>query len=136
MGRAITPRQHHRPDSDHPDSATAPKLAKSSHLTLAIQGNMCYNYFLKKETHRERMVDMNIQGATMTAPVIPQNMGAVQAPVQAPEAEMSAESLNLSAAVSTQVLDMAQTQFEDSANQLLDQMAAMTGVGQNVNMMA
>ena len=38
--------------------------------------------------------------------------------------------------VSTQVLDMAQQPFEDAAAQLLASLAAMTGVGQNIDMMA
>ena len=80
------------------------------------------------------MVVMNIQGVTMTAPVMPAPQAQGAAPLQSPEGAQGAESLNLSSAVSTQVLDMAQSQFEDAASQLIDQMAAMTGVGQSIDM--
>ena len=81
---------------------------------------------------------MNIAGVTQTAQVLPgsQTPAAEQQPTQAPqEAQaMGADAVNLSAQVSTQVLDMAQSQFEDAANQLISTMAAATGVGQNVDM--
>jgi len=79
---------------------------------------------------------MNITGVTTTAPTMleTQVQAPAQAPEQAPEAAMSLDAANFSAQVSTQVLDMAQTQFEDAANQLIEQMAAMTGVGQSVDM--
>jgi len=81
---------------------------------------------------------MNIAGVTQTAQVLPgsQAPAAEQQSVQAPqEAQaMGADAVNLSAQVSTQVLDMAQSQFEDAANQLISTMAAATGVGQNVDM--
>ena len=80
---------------------------------------------------------MNIAGVTQTAQVLPgsqpstqdtqiQTVGETQA--------TGADAINLSAQVSAQVLDMAQSQFEDAANQLISTMAAATGVGQNVDM--
>jgi len=79
---------------------------------------------------------MDIAGVTQTAQVLPgsQPQPADQQ-VMAPEQSQptGADSINLSAQVSAKVLDMAQNQFEEAANQLISQMAAMTGVGQNVD---
>jgi len=79
---------------------------------------------------------MTITGVTQTAPVLPQTQGAAQSPEmgQMPESPVAAEAMNMSMAVSVQVLDMAQSFFEDAAQQLIDTMSAMTGVGQNVDM--
>ena len=81
---------------------------------------------------------MNIAGVTQTAQVLP---GSQPPPPDAQPAQtsgeaqaMGADAVNLSAQVSTQVLDMAQSQFEDAANQLISTMAAATGVVQNVDM--
>jgi len=88
------------------------------------------------------MVAMNISGVTMTAPVLPQNQAVPQppAPEQRPEsdAEMSSEmsTMNTRMMASVQVLDMAQESFEDAAMQLIETMSAVTGVGQNVDMLA
>jgi hypothetical protein len=82
---------------------------------------------------------MNISGVTHTAPVLPpQPTGtpeAAQAAQLPPEAaaEAPASAVAFEAQVSTQVMDIAQNQFEDAANQLISQMAAATGVGQNVD---
>ena len=80
---------------------------------------------------------MNIAGVTQTAQVLPTTQPQAEPQAQAvtqAEPTAGADSINLSAQVSTQVLDMAQSQFEDAANQLISTMAAATGVGQNVDM--
>ena len=82
---------------------------------------------------------MNITGVTQTAQILPGSQPpAADTQVQAPyQAEtMGADAVNFSAQVSTQVLDMAQSQFEDAANQLISTMAAATGVGANVDITA
>ena len=81
------------------------------------------------------MVKMNIAGVTQTAQVLPQQtQNQVPEPVQPQSQDLSADAVNLGAQVSTQVLDMAQSQFQDAADQLISTMAAATGVGQNVDM--
>ena len=81
---------------------------------------------------------MNITGVTQTAQVLPQvqTQNQVPEPVQpqGQSQDLSGDVVNLSAQVSTQVLDMAQSQFQDSAEQLISSMAAATGIGQNVDM--
>ena len=84
---------------------------------------------------------MNISGVTMTAPVIAPSQAPLQAPEQVAEQSMSPEqaagmdAVSFSVAVSTRVLDMAQSSFEDAAGQLIESMsAALTGLGQNVDM--
>jgi len=80
---------------------------------------------------------MNISGVTQTAQVLP----STQAPSEmqqiqsadVAEAAMGADAVNFSAQVSTQVMDMAQSAFEDAANELISTMAAATGVGQSVD---
>jgi len=68
---------------------------------------------------------MNISGVTATVLDLPME------PVSAP-AVSAAEFRSM---VSVQVLDMAQNAFEDAAAELLAAMsAAITGVGQNVDM--
>ena len=79
---------------------------------------------------------MNISGVTQTAQVLPGSQPPPADPqVQAAQevTATGADAVNLSAQVSTQVLDMAQSQFEDAANQLISTMAAATGIGQNVD---
>ena len=79
---------------------------------------------------------MNIEGVTQTAQILPSTQTQPQEPqVQAPEQSQptGADTVNLSAQVSMQVLDMAQSQFEEAANALISQMAAVTGLGQNVD---
>jgi len=89
-------------------------------------------------TRVERMEGtMNISGVTQTAQVLPSTQPAgseadVQAYQQA-EAAVAADSVNFSAQVSTQVMDMAQSQFENAANELISSMAAATGIGQSVD---
>ena len=80
---------------------------------------------------------MNISGVTQTAQVLPGSQAqnqepAVQSADQA-QAAMGADAVNFSAQVQTQVMDMAQSQFEDAANQLISTMAAATGVGQTID---
>ena len=80
---------------------------------------------------------MNITGVTQTAQVLPQQVqpqNQVPEQVQPQAQSPSADAVNFSAQVSTQVMDMAQSQFEDAAEQLISTMAAATGVGQNVDM--
>jgi len=80
---------------------------------------------------------MNISGVTQTAQILPGS----QAPAAEPQVQsadvtqsaMGADAVNFSAQVQTQVMDMAQSQFEDAANQLISTMAAATGIGQNVD---
>jgi len=91
-------------------------------------------------TRVERMEGtMNISGVTQTAQVLPSTQPAppasepnVQSLDQA-GAAMGADAVNFSAQVSTQVMDMAQTQFENAANELISSMAAATGIGQSVD---
>jgi len=81
---------------------------------------------------------MNIAGVTQTAQVLPQQVqtqNQVPEPVQPQQSQdMAGDVVNFSAQVSTQVMDMAQSQFEDAAEQLISTMAAATGIGQNVDM--
>ena len=80
---------------------------------------------------------MNISGVTQTMPSIDQQasmIGAAQASSPAPSVQASSpEVMDVGMAASTQVLDMANRQFEEAANQLLRDMATMTGVGQNLD---
>jgi len=80
---------------------------------------------------------MDIAGVTQTAQVLPGSQPqAVQQQVQALAQAQStgADAVQFSAQVATQVMDMAQSQFENAANELISTMAAATGVGQNVDM--
>ena len=81
---------------------------------------------------------MNISGVTNTVPVLPQSMGAEvsQATDVAATSGVGADAVAFDMQVATSVMDMAQSQFEDAANQLISTMAAATGVGQNVDAMA
>ena len=80
---------------------------------------------------------MNISGVTQTAQVLPGSQPAAAEPqMQSPDqaqAAMGADAVNFSAQVSTQVMDMAQSQFENAANELISAMAATTGVGQTID---
>ena len=79
---------------------------------------------------------MNISGVTQTAQVLPGSQASAEPQVQSvdqTQSAMGADAVNFSAQVQTQVMDMAQSQFEDAANQLISTMAAATGVGQNVD---
>jgi len=63
------------------------------------------------------MGDMSISNITSAAPA------------------MNINAANLNSMVSVKVLDLAQGAFEDAAAQLIATMSAITGVGQNVDMM-
>ena len=79
---------------------------------------------------------MNISGVTQTAQVLPGSQPqAAQQPQQVDQtqAAMGADAVNFSAQVQTQVMDMAQSQFENAANELISTMAAATGVGQSID---
>ena len=80
---------------------------------------------------------MNISGVTQTAQVLPSTQPPASEPnvqsLNQAQTAMGADAVNFSAQVQTQVMDMAQSQFEDAANQLISTMAAATGVGQNVD---
>ena len=80
---------------------------------------------------------MTISGVTQTMPSIDQQasmIGTTQPPSPAQEVQGSSpEVRNVGMEASTQVLDMANRQFEEAANQLLRDMATMTGVGQNLD---
>ena len=83
-------------------------------------------------------ITMNIAGVTQTAQVLPTTQlpqAESYAPVTNVEqtAQMGADAVNFSAQVQTQVMDLAQQQFEQAANELISQMAAATGVGTNVD---
>ena len=65
----------------------------------------------------ERMGEMNISNINSAAPA------------------MNVNAVNLRSMVSVQVLDLAQGAFEDAAEQLIATMSAMTGVGQNIDIM-
>ena len=78
---------------------------------------------------------MNISGVTQTAQILPGSQPPAQEPAvqSADQAAMGADAVNFSAQVQTQVMDMAQTQFENAANELISSMAAATGVGQTID---
>ena len=78
---------------------------------------------------------MNIAGVTQTAQVLPATQPTSAEPTVSAEqaAGVGADVVNFSAQVSMQVMDIAQSQFEDAANELISQMAAATGVGANVD---
>ncbi|MCL2628036.1 MAG: hypothetical protein FWD44_04970 [Oscillospiraceae bacterium] len=79
---------------------------------------------------------MNISGVTQTAQVLPNTQAQeTPAPVQsqAQSQAVGSDAVNLSSQVSTQVMDMANRQFEQAANELISTMAASTGVGSNVD---
>jgi len=89
-------------------------------------------------TRVERMEGtMNISGVTQTAQVLPGSQPPASEPnvqsLDQAEATVAADAVNFSAQVSTQVMDMAQTQFENAANELISSMAAATGIGQSVD---
>ena len=75
---------------------------------------------------------MNLVGVTQTAQIFPQDMP--QMPERLPESLSGADAINTSMMASVQVLDMAQSSFEDAAMQLVQSM--MTGLGQNVDVYA
>ena len=81
---------------------------------------------------------MNISGVTQTAQILPGSQPQAAEPqVQSgdiAQAAMGADAVNFSAQVSTQVMDMAQSQFENAANELISAMAAATGVGQTIDL--
>ena len=81
---------------------------------------------------------MNISGVTQTAQVLPgsQPQPAAQQMPQMDQAEaaMGADAVNFSAQVQTQVMDMAASQFEDAANELISTMAMATGLGQTIDL--
>lgn len=85
----------------------------------------------------ERMAKaMNISGVTQTAQVLPQTQPQAAEPApeaSAAQASMGTDAVAFSSQVSTQVMDMAQRQFEDAANELISSMAASTGVGSNID---
>ena len=80
---------------------------------------------------------MNISGVTQTAQVLPSTQPPASEPsvqsLDQAQAAMGADAVNFSAQVQTQVMDMAQTQFENAANELISSMAAATGIGQSVD---
>ena len=88
---------------------------------------------------------MNITGVTQTAQILPPNQAVPQSPAaqnrvqgqgQNEDSATGADAIGARMEASIQVMNMEQNSFEDAANQLLDQMAAFTGVGQNINMTA
>ena len=80
---------------------------------------------------------MNISGVTQTAQILPGSQTpASETNVQSleqTEAAIGADAVTFAAQVQTQVMDMAQTQFEEAANELISSMAAASGVGQTVD---
>ena len=88
---------------------------------------------------QERMEGtMNISGVTQTAQILPGSQPPAAEPqvqsLDQSQAAMGADAVNFSAQVSTQVMDMAQSAFENAANELISQMAATTGIGQTIDM--
>ena len=85
---------------------------------------------------------MNVSGVTNVAQIIPQNntlpqpREVEQIRVDGDFSEVSTDVINTSMAASIQVMDMAQQSFEDAALRLVEEMAAFTGVGQNVDVYA
>jgi len=79
---------------------------------------------------------MDITGVTQTAQILPGQQAQQTQQTQATNKTKGADVVNLSAQMSTQVLDMAQKQFEDAANQLISSMASATGIGQHVDVTA
>ena len=81
---------------------------------------------------------MNISGVTQTAQILPGSQPQAAEPqvqsLDQAQTAMGADAVNFSAQVSTQVMDMAQQQFENAANELISSMAAATGIGQNIDM--
>ena len=66
----------------------------------------------------ERMSDMNIST------------------ISSPSQAFSVSAVNMRSMMSIQVMDLAQSAYEDAAAQLIGIMNAMTGVGQNIDIMA
>ena len=83
---------------------------------------------------------MNISGITQTAQVLPTTQTQPQTDPQVQSSDVAtstgADSVSFSTQVSVQVMDMAQRQFEEAANELISSMAAATGVGSNVDVSA
>jgi len=101
-------------------------------MTVTADGrrNFLLVYFRKEASK------MNISGVTQTAQVLPNTQAQeTPAPVQslAQSEAVGANAVNMSAEVSTQVMDIANRQFEQAANELISTMAAATGVGSNVD---
>ena len=85
---------------------------------------------------------MNIVAVTQTAQLYPVNQTVTQIPgdrsIQTSQQEgkaRSVEAVDAQVAVSIQVQDMAHRVMEDAANQLLQSVAAQTGLGQNVDVL-
>ena len=81
---------------------------------------------------------MNITGVTSTMPSMEQSFAMTGAQASAPVQEVGAvdtpmemDAASFSVQVSTEVMDMANQAFDAAAQQLIQQMAQMTGVGQN-----
>jgi len=77
---------------------------------------------------------MNISGVTATAQTMPSQVNnQMYEQVQAMEQGSipASNAINTSLMASVQVMDLAQSAFEDAAARLIDTMSAMTGVGQN-----
>jgi len=80
---------------------------------------------------------MNISGVTQTAQILPGSQTPAAEPsvqsADVAQAATGADAVNFSAQVQTQVMDMAQSAFENAANELISTMAAATGVGSHVD---
>ena len=87
---------------------------------------------------------MNISGVTQTAPILPQNQAVsqsqeadrtrIQGQGQDQEQATGADAINARMEASIQVMNMEQNSTNAAADQLIQSMAAVTGVGQNINM--
>ena len=86
---------------------------------------------------------MNISGVTQTAQVLPstqpyqsaQSQQTTQTQMDQIEATASgADAVNFSTQVQTQVMDMATSQFENAANELISSMAMASGIGQTIDL--
>ena len=74
------------------------------------------------------MVTMEITGITQTAP-----SSQVVDLTQAQMAQSAPDAMNVSMEASIRVMSMAQNAFEAAAAELIDAMAAVTGVGTNLD---
>ena len=85
---------------------------------------------------------MNVSGVTQSAQVLPSTQPFQSAQAQQTTTQMDeiaattggADAVNFGAQVQTQVMDMANNQFEQAANELISSMAMATGIGQTIDL--
>jgi len=85
---------------------------------------------------------MNVSSVTQTAMLYPMNPMSYQVeraglpPSEEQEMMSGVEAINTQLQVSVQVQDMANNLMQEAADELIASMAVMTGIGQNIDMMA